>query len=238
MAVMDFISILARIITLFPLLLVVTLFMGRRSIGEVPIFDFLVIVTLASIVGADIADPNVNNIYTAFTVMGIGIFQKFFSKLVIKHRTFGKLVTFGPTIVVKDGKLLVKNAKAIRYSIDNILQMLRQNNVFDINDVQLAIIEANGTLSVQKKPEKSSPTNEDLNVVKQSQSISYPIIIEGIIQEEILNDFGLTEETLRQRLENEGYIRLKDVFLCTINEKQELQFNFSYLKNPLKEIRH
>ncbi|WP_299512519.1 DUF421 domain-containing protein [uncultured Rummeliibacillus sp.] len=74
-----------------------------------------------------------------------------------------------------------KNLKKIRFSIDNILQMLREKNVFDINEVETAIIEGSGALSVLKKSQKNSVTREDMNIVNTTSSIFFPVIIEGTI---------------------------------------------------------
>lgn len=65
-----------RVLTILPLLLVITLFMGKRAVGELPVFDFLVIITLASVVGADIADPNINHLPTIFAIIVIALLQK------------------------------------------------------------------------------------------------------------------------------------------------------------------
>ncbi|MDV2583614.1 DUF421 domain-containing protein, partial [Alkalibacillus haloalkaliphilus] len=78
------------------------------------------------------------------------------------HRKIGKKITFESTLVIQDGKLLVENLKGIRYTIDNVLQMLRQKNIFDISDVKIAIIEANGQISVLKKENKLEVTIEDI----------------------------------------------------------------------------
>lgn len=77
-----------RIITMIPLMLFVTLFMGRKAIGELPVFDFLVILILGALVGADIADPDIRHIPTAFAIVSIGIVQKIFSVGVLKFRWF------------------------------------------------------------------------------------------------------------------------------------------------------
>nr|WP_233548009.1 DUF421 domain-containing protein [Rummeliibacillus sp. POC4] len=74
-----------------------------------------------------------------------------------------------------------KNLKKIRFSIDNILRMLREKNVFDINEVETAIIEGSGALSVLKKSQKNSVTREDMNIVNTTSSIFFPVIIEGTI---------------------------------------------------------
>jgi uncharacterized membrane protein YcaP (DUF421 family) len=89
-----------RIITILPLLLFITLFMGRRSIGELPVFDYLVIITLGAVAGADIADPSIRHLETGFAIIAIGILQRAIGKLKITKRRFGKLITFEPEIVI------------------------------------------------------------------------------------------------------------------------------------------
>lgn len=144
----DMLLILGRIVTIIPLLLFTTLFMGKRAIGELPVFDFLIVIILGALVGADIAEPDIKHLPTAFAIIAIGIFQRIVTRWKISNHKIGRLLTFEPTVVLQNGKFVNKNLKKIRYSIDNILQMLREKDVFDINEVETAIIEANGALSV------------------------------------------------------------------------------------------
>lgn len=223
----DLLIVLGRIITILPLLLFITIFMGKRAIGELPIFDFLIILTLGAVVGADIADPNIKHIPTAFTIIVIGLFQRFVANWKIKNRKIGKLITFEPTLVVQDGKLLKGNIKRIRYSIDNVLQMLREKNAFDLSEVELAIIEANGALSVLKKPEKQIPTKEDLGIVNTNPGISFPVVMEGEILGNTLKYFGLNENWLKNQLAQRGIINYQHIFYATINQKHELHISLN-----------
>lgn len=148
--VKDLLLVAGRIVTIFPLLLAIALFMGKRSIGELPVFDFLVVIALGAVVGADIADPKIEHIHTGFAIILIGLMQRIVSILAIKYRKFGKLITFEPTVVISNGNLLEQNLRKVRYSIDNILQMLRENDVFHLDEVKLAVLESNGRLTVYK----------------------------------------------------------------------------------------
>lgn len=221
----DLLVVFARIVTIIPLLLLMTIYMGKRAIGELPIFDFLIIVTLGAVVGADIADPEIKHFPTAAAIILIAIFQRIVAKWKISNRKFGRLMTFEPTVVVQNGKFLNKNLKKIRYSIDNILQMLREKGVFDIHEVETAIIEANGSLSVLKKANKNPVTPEDLNILKPSKAISFPLIIEGKIYTSVLRKFNLNETWLQQQLNNQGVRDIKNVFFASINH--DLQFHVS-----------
>ncbi|WP_226668880.1 DUF421 domain-containing protein [Metabacillus litoralis] len=227
----DILIVFGRIITILPLLLFITIFMGKRAIGELPIFDFLIIITLGAVVGADIADPSIHHIPTAFTIVVVGLFQRVVANWKISNRKVGKLLTFEPTIVVQDGVLLNENIKSIRYSIDNILQMLREKNVFDINDVETAIIEANGSCSVLKKKQKQFVTIEDMGVERSITAISFPVIMDGEIFPNVLQYFDLDDKWLKQQLSNKGIISSQHVFFATINQNHDLHIS---LKNDLK----
>ncbi|TFE01493.1 DUF421 domain-containing protein [Jeotgalibacillus salarius] len=230
-SIKDILLVFGRIITILPLLLVVTLFMGKRAIGELPIFDFLIILTLGAVVGADIADPNIDHLPTAAAVIALGILQKVVAKWKISNRKIGRLLTFEPTVIIQNGKFLNKNMKKIRYSIDNILQMLREKSIFDISEVETAIIEANGSLSVLKIPQKNSVTLEDMKMAKTTSAISFPLIVEGTIYSSVLKDFNLNEAWLQHQLSEKGIVDIRDVFFASMNRELELHVSLKDEKN-------
>jgi uncharacterized membrane protein YcaP (DUF421 family) len=214
----------------------VTIMMGRRSIAELPVFDFLVVLTLGAVVGADLADPNIEHIHTGVAVILIGLFQVLVAKWKIRYRRFGRLITFEPTIVIHNGVFLVKNLKKIRYSIDNILQMLRENDVFNVSDVELAIIEANGQLTVHKKPSKASVTIEDIGLTKSSTDLSYPVIIDGKLYQDVLGKLKLNEEWLNQELSKLGILDIKSVFFASLTAQKQL--HVSLKENQLSLVQN
>jgi uncharacterized membrane protein YcaP (DUF421 family) len=236
--ILEILVVYGRIITVIPWLLIVTLFMGKRSIGELPIFDFLIIIVLGAVVGADIADPDISHLYTFLSISAIGALQIFISKLKIRHRRFGRLITFEPTIVIQNGVFLVGKLRKIRYSLDNVLQMLREKDIFDVNDVELAIIEPNGKLTAYKKPHKSNVTVEDLGIKKFTGGIAYPVVVEGSIESSVLSQLSLNDKWLLQELTKKG-LQLADVFYASVNKNHELHVS---LKNDFKkakpEIKH
>lgn len=218
----DLLILLFRVVTILPLLLVVALFMGKRSIGELPVFDLLILLTLGSVVGADIAEPDVVHIHTIVAIILIGILQKLVAKWKIMNRKFGKLVTFEPTVVIQDGSFIIENLKNMQYSIDNVLLMLREKDVFDITNVKLGIIEANGQLTVLRKPEKSPVTIEDLRLYKPHADLAYPLIVEGTLYREVFNVVSIDEKWLKTKLKHLGIIDYEDVFFASIDEQKNL----------------
>ncbi|WP_053217865.1 DUF421 domain-containing protein [Virgibacillus senegalensis] len=214
--------VLFRIVTILPLLLLITLFMGKRAIGELPVFDFLIVLTIGAVVGADIADPGIDHLPTAVAIIGIALLQRLVARWKLSSRKFGKLVTFEPTVVIQNGKLLRGNMKKIHYSIDNILQMLREKDVFDISEVETAVIEANGSLSLLKKPQKSVVTREDMAIPKQAASIAYPVVIEGTVYHSVLEQFHVDQNWLLNQLSAQNIHGLDTIFLATIDHQLRL----------------
>lgn len=220
----DTLIVYGRIITILPLLLFMTLFMGKRSIGELPVFDFLIIITLGAVVGADIADPKIEHIHTATAIIGLALLQKLISFIAIRSRKIGKALTFEPTIVIMDGVLMVKNLRKIQYSLDNILQMLREKDVFDIAVVKLGIVEANGKISIYKKPNKSPVLREDLGLISKD-TLPYAVIIEGEIDHHTLTELGTNESWLMEQLKKNGIKNVDDVFFASLTSDLKLHLS-------------
>ncbi|ARK32860.1 DUF421 domain-containing protein [Halalkalibacter krulwichiae] len=234
----DILLVLGRIITILPLLLFITLFMGKRAIGELPIFDFLIVVILGAVVGADIADPNIHHLPTAIAIVAVGILQRIIANLKISNRKLGKWLTFEPTIVVHNGQILNSNLKKVRYSIDNLLQMLREKDVFNLSDVEIALIEPNGAISVLKKSKKLAVTIEDLNLSR-NQAIAFPVVVEGEIYSDVLRYFKQNDSWLLQQLAKQGVTNLKDIFIATIDHQQQLHISLKDQRNIIiPPIRH
>lgn len=221
----DLFTIAVRIFTILPLMLFVTLFMGRRSVGELPVFDYLIIITLGSVVGADIAEPKINHIYIAFAVVMIGILQKLFTSLTIQNQKFKELTTFDPVVVIKDGIFIVKNIKKIKYTLENILELLREYGVFNISEVGIALIESNGRLSVYKKPELAAVSRQDLGITKPTSGIAYAVIQEGKVLQQALRDLHLTEDWLYTQLKEQGIDTVKTVFFAAVDNNRQVHIS-------------
>ncbi len=136
-----YLLVFVRLVSIMALLLIATLFvMGKQPIGELPVFDFLVLIVMGSIVGADIADPDIEHLPTAFAVVVLACVQRLFSFLSMRFRKFRKIIAFEPTVILHNGKLIHRNIKRIHYSVDEILMLLRERSIFDIDAVEYGIL--------------------------------------------------------------------------------------------------
>jgi uncharacterized membrane protein YcaP (DUF421 family) len=217
----DSFKVIGRIVTVLPFMLGIGLYMGKRSIGELPVFDVLVILVLGAVVGADIADPKIGHIHTFIAVLAIGLLHRFITFLKLKYRKLGHWITFEPTTVLYKGEFLTGNMKKINYSIDNVLQMLREKDVFQVSEVELAIVEASGRLSVALKPESQPVTAPDLGLQIKEVNQEIPVILDGQIDQEVLQRLNQNEEWLLKELNENGVDEVANAFYAAVNQKGE-----------------
>ncbi len=218
----DIMKVLGRIITILPLLLAITIFMGKRSVGELPVFDLLVLLVLGSVVGADIADPEIKHIHTVVAMIAIALLQRWIIRMKLKSRKVGKWLTFEPTVVIYNGRLIEKNISRINYSIDNILGMLREKDIFVMEDVELAIIEANGMMSVKKTASKEPVTRADSGILYRGGGYQVPLILDGKVEYDSLNQLHKDEAWLRRSLMRLGVDTDASVFYAAVSDEGEL----------------
>ena len=236
---MLYLNITGRVVIIMGLFLTLSLFTGRRKIAELPLFDFLTIITVANVVGADIADPKVPQPPTAAAVTLILLLHYVYTYLIIRNRRIGKLLTFEPVVVIENGQLVKGNLKKLRYSIDNVLTMLREQNVFDISEVEFAIIESTGNLSVLKKSQNQPVTPMDIKINTEYRGLSIPLIVEGELYEDNLRKLGLDEDWMMNQLKSKDIKKIQEVFFASINTQGNLYVSkgLPKLKTSLR-LRH
>lgn len=191
-----------RIVVVYLLIVLIFRLMGKREIGELGIIDLVVFIMIADIAVIAIERYN-ESFFKPMLPMGILVLiQIIFSHLSVKSRNFRKLVDGEPSIIIKDGKILEKQMKKQRYNFDDLLMQLRENNIRFISDVEFAILEPTGKLSVIKKE-------------KNKTGYTVGLIIDGELQEEKLSELNLNKEWLYDELNKRGIKNLKEISFCS-----------------------
>lgn len=201
------IIIMARTIFLYVMIVIIFRLMGKREIGELSILDlvvFLMIAEMGVMAIENTEDPLIHTVIPMFLLLGI---QMGLAYLSLKNQKVRKLLDGKPTIIIDRGKINEHAMKTQRYNFDDLLIQLREKDINDISEVDFAILEPSGKLSVIKKEHEHD-----------NQELQLPLIIDGLIQEENLFRIGKTNLWLRQQLRDLGYIDLKNISLCTHNK--------------------
>lgn len=236
---MAYLNITLRVISIMALALFLTLITGRRKIGELPVFDFLVVITIGQIIGADIADPQIPHLPTAYALILVLGIHYLYTFIILKNRKVGKIVTFEPVVVIENGQFVKSGMKKTKFTLDNILMMLREKEVFDPSEVEFAIIESNGNLSVLKKAQKLPLTPYDIKLNTNYRGLSVPLIVEGSIYDENLDKMNLDRNWLMSQLKASKINSADDVFYASINTEGKLYISKGVENNrDIHDLRH
>ena len=195
--------------------------MGKRQIGELQPFELaisIMIADLASVPMSELGIPLTNGI---IPILGLLVMDLLISWLNMKSINFRKIVCGKPTILIYRGKIDEKQLKKERFTINELQERLRGNDIFDIADVEYAILETNGEISVITKPEKKNLTPEDMGIEAEYEGIPYDLVVEGKVMHENLKTIGKNEKWLDKELDKFN-TKSKDVLIATINGKGEI----------------
>ena len=207
---------LIRTIILYVLAVASLRMMGKRQIGELQPSDLVVTLLISQIISIPIQDtdiPLVNTIIPIFLLIGFEILTSVFNMKSIKFRSF---MQGNPVVIINDGVLNQKLLKDLRFTVDDLLESLRQKDVFDISQVQYAIVETNGQISVLLKAEHDTVTREDLDLSPASQGYKCPVIIDGKIVEQ---DFKICNASVNkiEKIIKKKKIKTSEILLMTLD---------------------
>ncbi len=219
---MDLFELLLRLALAFATLLLLTRFMGRKEISQLTFFNFVSAIALGTL-GASLAIDSTLSVrngvislaaWTLFTIL-IGYVD-------LNSKSFRLGVEGSPKIVVRDGKMMENELRKLRLDIDSLNLLLRKKNVFSLKEVDYAIFETDGTLSVLKKENKLPLTKEDQGIPvdfqKKHPPIPAPIIEDDQINKKSLIEMNVEEDWVIQQLKVQGIQSVLDVFYAEIQK--------------------
>jgi uncharacterized membrane protein YcaP (DUF421 family) len=223
-----------RSILAFTSLFIAARILGKQTVSRMTIFDLIAVITLGSI-SANLAFAIEIETRYIFIVLLIFVFLIYISSFIsLKSETARKLIAGDPTVVIEDGKILEHNMKMMRYSLDYLNQQLRQKDIFSIDEVQYALVENNGLLSVKKKEQHLNITRKDLNIYKPEVKFPVELIMDGEILEKNLQENNITIEWLQAELiKRQLTVRNVVYALLTSSNKLYIDTNDDHLNSPL-----
>ena len=207
-----------RTIMIYAALLVSMRLMGKRQLGEMELSEFVVaslIADLASHPLQDVGIPMANGLVPILTLFCFEVLIAGVSMKSIRLRT---LLFGGPSILVSHGVIDQKQMHADRFTADELMQELRKQGMFDLSEVEYAILETDGRLNIIPYPARLPPTAEQLGV--KAEDGGYPMIVisEGRVLMKNLKSLGRDSSWLRDELKKKGQEDPKNIYLMTVNQ--------------------
>ena len=210
-----------RAIVLYLIVLIVMRLMGKREIGQLQPFELaisIMIADLASIPMTEIGIPIFNGIVP---ILGLLVMHLIISLINLKSLKAREIICGKPSILIYRGKINEKELKKERFTINELEERLRGNNVVNLGDVEYAILETSGQVTVIQKPEKRNTIPEDFNIVPEYEGIPYDLVVDGKVMNKNLKAIGKNYNWLKKQVEKFD-IKPEEALVVTIDGKGQI----------------
>ena len=219
---MEFLTVILASLFSAAVLFIIAKIIGHKQVAQLEFFDFITAITIGSI-AAELA-TTLDKPWWKPTVSMIvfGIITVVLSVLTRKFPRSRKFINGTPTIVMNDGKLYRKNMKKAKLELSEFLLLCRQEGYFNLDDIQTAVYEYNGKLSILPMSTKRPLNPEDMELSPEPEHIGTEVIMDGRVIGDNLKRKGLNETWLQKELKEQGYKNAKEIFLGICGDENKL----------------
>lgn len=209
---------LLSLVTLF----LVTKMLGKKQVSQLSLFDYVVGISIGNFAAEMTINTESQYLNGIVAVVLFGVVAYLVDVLTMKSIILRRYFMGVPTLVIQNGKLLKKNLKKINFDVNDLLEECRGNGYFDISEIEFAIMEANGKISLLPKGEYKPLTVKDMNLKIEKQGLCANVVIDGKIMNNNLEGMHKNKEWLDRQLKVQGYNDIKEVFLATLDINDKL----------------
>jgi len=215
------INIVIRVLILYILVLITMRLMGKREIGQMQPFELVVAIMIADLAAVPMGDTGIPITNGIIPILVLLLIQLIISIINLKSIKGRSIICGLPSILIYRGRIDEKVMKKEKFTINELQERLRQNNVFNIGDVEYAILETSGELSVIQKPEKRNTIPEDFGITPEYEGIPYDLVIDGKVMYENLKAIGRDYNWLLKQTEK-FKIKPEDALVVTFDGKGQI----------------
>lgn len=194
---------------------------GHKQMSQLDFFDYITGITIGSI-AAELATELEKPWKPLIAMVVYGTITVILTAVTNKFLRARKFINGTPTIIMNNDKIYRKNMKKAKIDLSEFMVMCRQEGYFNISDIQTAVFEYNGKLTILPKSTKRPVTPMDMNIIPPEEFINTEVIIDGRIMDENLKRMGLNTVWLEQKIKEQGYKNAKEVFLGLCDNKNNL----------------
>lgn len=210
-------TIFLRSVILFLLAVVFVRIMGKRQVGQLQPLELVVAIMIANLAVTPMADVGIPLLYGIVPMMGLTVLHGLFALTSMKSQKLRAFYCGTPTVLIKNGVIQIKELEKLCVNLNDLLEELRTGGVLNPSDVDTAIMETSGKVSVFPKAQKRPATPEDLSIATGYEGIPLTLILDGAIERKNLATGKIPEEWLFDTLKLHGFASPKEVLLCSLN---------------------
>ena len=210
-----------RSILIYIFVLIVMRLMGKREIGQLQPFELAIAIMIADLASIPMTDSGIPITNGIISILGLLLMHLVISFLNVKSIKAREIICGKPTILIYRGKIDEKALKKERFTINELEERLRGNNVYNLGDVEYAILETSGQVTVIQKPEKRNTIPEDFNIIPDYEGITYDLVVDGKIMEKNLQAIGKNYQWLKKQVEKFN-MKPEEALIVTYDAKEQI----------------
>ena len=215
-------TIFIRTIIIYVVLLTAMRLMGKRQIGELEISDLVTTLLVSEIASLPLTDTSIPVSHAIIPIILLLTFEVTSSVLLMKFPPIKKFISTRPTTLIDNGRLMPLQMQKVRLTADELISEIRQNGISDISEVQYAVLEQNGRISIIQKPQFRPPSAKDINITPVDDSLYHIIIENGFTNPHGLQKTGLDQKKLAELL-SARRLSQHDIYLMMINDNEDIK---------------
>ena len=220
-------TIFIRTIILYICVVTAMRVMGKRQLGELQPSEFVIALMISELATIPISEKDIPLYHGIIPIAALVLLELVCSVLVIKSELMRKIITGSPVQIIKDGKLIMKELKRLRICIDDVLEQLRLAGYSTLSEIDSAIIETNGQLSILPKESSRPVVCSDLNLSPEQTHIPHTIIADGVLRKNNLKGAGLSENWLRKKLGEYNIRNYRQVAFFSVTDENKITIQIS-----------
>lgn len=201
--------------------------MGKRQLGELQPSEFVTALMISEIATIPLDKTEMPLLDGIIPIFALVLLELILSVLVIKSEFMRRLITGSPVQIIKDGKLIMKRLSGLRICIDDVMEQLRLAGYSSISQIDSAIIETNGQLSIVPKESERPVVCSDLNLSPEQTHVPHTIISDGVLRKKNLKGAGISEAWLKKKLARYNITDYRQVAFLSITDEMELCLQIS-----------
>ena len=210
-------TVLIRSVVLYLCIMLFMRLMGKRQLGELQPAELVISVLISNIVSLPVEDPNVPLLMGIIPVAMLVGLELIVSVLSLRFRSIRTLMGGNPVVIIHNGVIDQGALKTLRFSIDDLMESLRSQGIFDLSQIQYAIVETNGAVSILPYEKDSPATPTQLKLTLAPREVPVVVISDGMVLEDGLRGASMSRKQLNRILEKEQ-VSVRDVFLFSADK--------------------
>lgn len=215
---------IARTFILYLAVILILRIMGKRQIGELQPFELAITIMISALAALPMEDIDIPLLYSIVPMLLLLIFQEIISYITLNSNKTRSFICGEPSVLIRNGQLMEKELAKLKINMNDLLEQLRIVGYHNLEDIEYAIMETTGNISVIPKSQKRPLTPEDLNIDTDYEGLSQSIIIDGEVQQDNLKSMGLNHRWLQETLKKYNIESPQTIFYAALDSEGDLYY--------------